>query len=447
LRIVVCTMKRITRLLILAGSLLLVPVGATSALAQPTAPTAAPGLKRPKVVFHVDVPTAQMKVLKRTLSAIRRALKKDKRLRYRPIQSILEKPKGSLKRLMKADDLVAAGKKDLTSLEVGSAIKKFKKAVRLMQVSFVALVRIRQKTKPLARALRNLAIAYFLDGKAEKAKATLQQLLVLSPKIRYSAKLFPRQMAQLVDDERLMFDEFGTANVVVKTTPPGARIYLNARRVGRSPLTIKNVRRGFNYITARAPGYRTTTTGEDVDPPKLVRTNIKLMQFKRDPLPLMAGALLEMGKKTPGPGILGMAKRLKANIIVLARARAEHDQAVVTLYVYDVRLKKLMKGPVTLKPSTDFPKEKVNPGIRRLIDGIPLDGVKAKPKKKPDKKLWKKMNLSWAKFRKSKAFWPVIGGVAGAIVAGVVVGLVVGLSDKGFIPRGSRHVLAYPLAR
>jgi len=422
---------------------------ATSAQAQPSAPTAAPSAKRPTVVFHVDVPTAQMKVLKRTLSSIRRALKKDKRLRYRPIQSILEKPKGSLKRLMKADALVAAGKKDLTSLEVGSAIKKFKKAVRLMQVSFVALVRIRQKTAPLARALRNLAIAYFLDGKATKAKMTLEKLLVLSPKIRYKSTLFPRQMAQLVDDERLMFDEFGTANVVVNTEPPGARVYLNARRVGRSPITIKNVRRGFNYITARLPGYRTTTIGEDVDPPKLVRTQIKLMQFKRDPLPLMAGALLEMGKSTPGPNISGMAGRLKADIIVLARARAEHDQAIVTLYVYDVRLKKLMKGPVTVKPSTDFPKEKVNPAMRRLFDGIPLDGVKLKPKKKPDKKLWKKVNLSWANFRKSKAFWPVLGGVAGAIVAGVVVGLVVGLSDKGYsyVPRGSRHILAYPLAR
>lgn len=440
-------MKRITGLLFLAGSLLLGPLGATSVQAQRAIPRLAPAAKRPTVVFHVDVPSSQIKALKRTLSAIRRALKKDKRLRYRPIQSILEKPKGSLRRLMKADALVAAGKKDLEVLEVGSAIKKFKKAVRLMQVSFVALVRIRQKTKPLARALRNLAIAYFQDGKAVKAKKTLQKLLVLAPKIRYSAKLFPRQMAQLVDDERLMFDEFGTADVVVKTDPPGARIYLNARRVGRSPITIKNVRRGFNYITARLPGYRTTTIGEEVDPPKLVRTSFKLMQFKRNPLPLMAGALLEMGKKRPGTGILGMARRLKADIIVLARARAEHDQAIITLYVYDVRLKKLMRGPVTVKPSTDFPKEKVKPALRRLFDGIRLDGRKPKAKKKPTKVLWKKVSVGWAKFRQSKAFWPVVGGVAGAIVTGVVVGLAVGLSNRGFQPRGSRHVLAYPLAR
>lgn len=440
-------MKRTTGLSFFAGLLALVLLGTVPAEAQPTGSAPAPSAERPTVVFHVDAPSSQMKILKRTLAAIRRALKKDKRLRYRPIQSILEKPKGSIKRLMKADALVAAGKKDLTNLEVGSAIKKFRKAVRLMQVSFVALVRIRQKVKPLARALRNLAIAYFLDGKAAKAKKTLQKLLVLSPKIRYTSKLFPKQMAQLVDDERLMFDEFGTANMVVKTDPPGARIYLNARRVGRSPITIKNVRRGFNYITARLPGYRTTTIGEDVDPPKLVRTSFKLMRFKRDPLPLMAGALLEMGKKTAGSAILGMANRLNVDMLVLARARAEHDQAVVTLYVYDARLKKLMKAPVTVKPSTDFPKEKVKPAIRRLFDSMRLDGKKPKPKKKPTTALWKKMNRGWAKFRRSKAFWPVVGGVAGAIVAGVVVGLAVGLSNKGFQPRGSRHVLAHPLAR
>jgi len=434
-------------LLILAGSAVLGWLSVPPALAQPARARLGTSAKPPTVVFHVDAPASQMKVLKRTLSAVRRALKKDKRLRYRPIQSILEKPKGSLRRLMKADTLVVAGKKDLTNLEVGSAIKKFKKAVRLMQVSFVALVRIRQKVKPLARALRNLAIAYFLDGKADKAKKTLQKLLVLAPKIRYSAKLFPKQMAQLVDDERLMFDEFGTANVVVNTEPPGARIYLNARRVGRSPITIKDVRRGFNYITARLPGYRTTTIGEDVDPPKLVRTSFKLMLFKRNPLPLMSGALLQMGRKHAGAAILGMAKRLSADIIVLARARAEHDLATVTLYVYDARLKKLLRGPVTVKPSTDFPKEKVKPAVRRLFDGLRLDGRKPKPKKKPTKALWTKMNAGWMKFRRSKAFWPVVGGVAGAIVTGLVVGLAVGLSNKGFVPRASRHVLAHPLAR
>lgn len=442
-------MKRIIGLTVLVGALLLGPPGGGLARAQNINPDAGAKGDPPLVVFHVDVPGAQMKVLKRTLSAVRRALKKDKRLRYRPIQSVLEKPKGSLRRIMKADALIAAGKKDLTNLEVGGAIKKFKKAVRLMQVSFVALVRIRQKTKPLARALRNLAIAYYLDGKREKAKKTLQQLLVLAPKTRYSAKRFPRQMAQLVDNERLMFDEFGTSNVVIKTVPPGARVYLNARRVGRSPITLKNVRRGFNYITARLPGYRTTTIGEEVDPPKLVRTTIRLMRFKRDPLPHMARALLEMGQKTAGPGILAMADRLKADIVVLARARAEHDLATITLYVYDARLKKLLRGPVTVKPSTDFPKEKVKPAVRRLFDGLRLDGKITQPTKptKPTITLWKKMSVGWTKFRKSKAFWPVMGGVAGAIVAGVAVGLAVGLSKQGFQPRGFRHVLAYPLAR
>jgi len=406
-----------------------------------------PHAKRPTAIFHVEVPSSQVKILKRTLAAVRRALKKDERLHYRPVQSILEKPKGSLKRLTRADALVAAGKKDLTNLEVGSAIKKFRKAVRLMQMSFVALVRIRAKTKPLARALRNLAIAYFLDGKADQAKKTLQKLLVLSPKLRYSPKLFPKQMAQVVDDERLMFDEFGTANVVVKTDPPGARIYLNARRVGRSPITLKNVRRGFNYITARLPGYRTTTIGEAVDPPKLVRTSFKLMRFKRDPLPLMAAALLEMGAQKAGSGTLGLANRLGVDILVLARAQVEHDQAVLTFYVYDARLKKLLKGPITVKPSTDFPKEKVNPALRQLFDGIRLDGTKPQPKKKPTPALWKKMKGSWVKFRQSKAFWPVIGGVAGVLVTGVVVGLAVGLSSMGVQPRGFRHIMAFPLAR
>lgn len=442
-------MQRTIGLVVLAGALLLGPSGGGPAQAQNANPGPRAKGKRPLVVFHVDAPAAQMKVLKRTLSAVRRALRKDKRLRYRPIQSVLEKPKGSLRRIMKADALIAAGKKDLTSLEVGSAIKKFKKAVRLMQVSFVALVRIRQKTKPLARALRNLAIAYYLDGKAEKAKKTLQKMFVLAPKTRYTSKLFPRQMAQVVDDERLMFDEFGTANVVVKTDPPGARIYVNAKRVGRSPLTVKNVRRGFNYITARMPGYRTTTIGEDVDPPKLLRTQVQLRRFKRDPLPHMARALLEMGQKTAGPGVMAMGARLKADMVVLARARTEHDLAVITLYVYDTRLKKLLRGPVTVKPSTDFPKEKVKPVVKRLFDGLRLDGtVKQTPKsKKPTITLWKKMSIGWGKFRKSKAFWPVIGGVAGAIVAGVAVGLAVGLSKQGFQPRASRHVLAYPLAR
>lgn len=419
----------------------------TDLRAQP-APEVRKAAERPSVTLHIDAQNTDLKVLKRTLAAVRAALRKNKTIRYRPIQAILEKPKGSVRRLLRADKLLAAGQRDLTNLEIGKAIEKFNKAVRLLEYSFVALVRIRQKAEPLARALRALAAAYFLDGKVKEAKETLRRMLVLAPKTTYSPKTFPRQMAQLVDDERMMFDEFGTSTVEVTTDPPGARVYLNAHRQGRGPITLKSVQKGTNYITARMPGYRTTTMGVEVDPPKLQRATITLRRFKKDPLPLMERALLEMGRRTPGPGILGLAARLKVDLVVLARARAEHDQGVLTLYLYDARLKKLLKGPITVKPSVDFPKEKVNPAVRLLFSGVRLDGKVPEPLKKPTRSLWMRSREGWRDFRKSKGFWPVVGSVVGAVVVGVVVGLAVGLQQRGYNPSGSRHViLAHPLAR
>ncbi len=416
--------------------------------ARPRARPAAESAK-PKVTILVDVPPKDRKRLKGVLRWIRKGLRRNEKLDYIPMQRLLEKPKGSMQRIRKAVRLMDQATRLMQNLEFAKAIPKLNKAVRKLEYSFLGLLRLKVKAQPLADALRLLATAYFLDGQAKMAKATVQRLLVISPKIRYKAGLFPKQMAQLVDDERLMFDEFGTSTVVIKTEPPGARVYLNAKRVGRSPITVKGVRRGFNYLTARLPGYRTTTMGLPVDPPKLKRVTVKLRRFKRDPLPLMARAFMAMGKPEMGKDLDALAERMDVDILVLARAEAFQDLAKVTLFAYDRRLGELLKGPVKVSISQDFPKPKALRAAQMLLSGVRLDGKRPPPPKKPRRSTWVRFKDGMIRFRRWKGFWPTVGTIAGIVVTGVVVGLAVGLGPPDGAPvRGSRHViLGHPLTR
>lgn len=388
-------------------------------------------------VAHLDHAT-----LSRVVEAVRGALKANSRLRYVPLQALLEQPRGSFKRIDQAIDLVERAQEHLTNLESAKAIERLEKAVELFEYSFLGLIRIKPRTKPLADALRLLATAYFQDGQAKKAQETLQRLLVLEPKTAFDPKLFPQAMAQLVDDERLMFDEFGSSTVEITTEPPGARVYLNARRVGRSPMEAQGVRRGFHYLTARLPGYRTTTMGLEVDPPKLAKITIKLRRFKRDPVPDMARAFLEMGQPRPGPGLTALAARLNVDMIVIGKASPDQDLGLISLHLYDFRLKTLLKGPVSTKVSQDFPKDKVDEALRMLFADVPLDGKRPEQAPVVEKPARRSFPETWASFRRSKGFWPTVGVVAGVVVTGVVVGLAVGLQPRGDLePRGWRHVV------
>lgn len=365
------------------------------------------------------------------------------------MQKLLETSRGSRRRIRKAVSYMERSEGLIKRLELGEAIALLEKAVRKLEYSFLGLIRLRAKTRPLADALRMLSVAYFLNGQSDKAKETIRRLLVLAPKTEYRTGGFPKSMAQLVDDERLLFDELGTSEVVVKTTPPGARVYLNARRVGRSPLTIKGGRRGFNYLSARMPGYRTTTMGLEVSPPKLARVTLELRKFKRDPLPLITRSFAEVGRRRMGPGQRGLAHRLHADVVVLAMASVDQDQARLVLYAYDARLRELLKGPIKATVSLDFPKRKAVAAARMLFSGVRLDGTRPPPPKRPPPKA-PSLGERWSRFRRWRGFWPTVGAVAGVLVAGVVVGLAVGLQppSAGVEARGWRRVvLAHPLAR
>jgi hypothetical protein len=394
------------------------------------------------VTLLLDVANADQKTLGRVQEAVRSALKADGRLKFIAFQALLERPKGSLKRIRKGIALLEEAQEDMGKLETAAAIGKLEKAVQLFEFSFLGLIRMKSKTQPLADALRLLAAAYFQDGQAKKAQETVQRLLVLAPKTRYKPDLFPKQMAQLVDDERLLFDEVGTSTVEITTDPPGARVYLNGRRVGRGPVKLEGVSRGFHYLTARMPGYKTTTMGLEVDPPKLARVSVQLKRFKRDPAPDMAKSFLEMGKGRPGPGLTGLASRLTIDMLVIGKAEPDQDLGRITLYLYDFRLKELLKGPVTASVSLDFPKAKVLEAVRVLFAGVPLDGKRPEPPKKVKPSVWAGIRRGLSTFRRSKGFWPTVGSVAGAVLTGVVVGLAVGLQPRSQVdPRGWRHTV------
>jgi tetratricopeptide (TPR) repeat protein len=403
---------------------------------------------RPTATLLIDVKPEDAATLAALPARLGRAIKNEKSFRFKSFQAILEKVKRSLRGLGQADELLEEAKQDIVAGKVREGIEKTRRSIELFEKHFAGLVRIKDRAKPLAEALRTLAIALHVDGKHQEARDAIRRLLVLAPKTEADPQVFPRKLVKLVDVERKVFDDLGGAEVQVETDPPGARVYLNARRKGVGPATIKNVRAGFNYLTARAIGYRTTTIRIEVAPPKQLRTKIVLERLPDDPVPLMKESLAALGAARMTDAMRKLATRLEVDVLVLGRAEVFQDLCKLSLFAYDARTGLLRRGPVTASPHLDLPEDRLEALARTVLGESPVETrpppprkVKRKRTSAPGVPLGERLR----RFRRSRAFWPVVGSVAGAVVAGAVVGLAVGLQSPpggdGLIRGGGRHVI------
>lgn len=95
-------------------------------------------------------------------------------------------------------------------------------------------------------------------GRREEAQVVLGLALALDPDRPVTTAEFPPELVAAVDATRSL--PIGMHTVHVVTTPPGARIRIDGRDVGVSPLDVQ-ITRGQHLIVARAPEHRPAVQG------------------------------------------------------------------------------------------------------------------------------------------------------------------------------------------
>jgi tetratricopeptide (TPR) repeat protein len=103
-------------------------------------------------------------------------------------------------------------------------------------------------------------------GDTEEAKLAILNLLALAPTFELDRKRFPQDFLSLKAQVAISRNAQLRGNVVVKTKPAGARVYLNGEFQGYSPMTLQTLPIGKAMVKIEKPGFRQVGQMMEVTP-------------------------------------------------------------------------------------------------------------------------------------------------------------------------------------
>ncbi len=352
-------------------------------------------------------PRLQARTVGRTLE---RTLKARQDLKFRRIDDLLEPPALARKQLAKSKKLLGAAKTALANLEVEKGVKSLQQAVAIRDKYFHILARKKKAKEKHAWLLGDVAMAHFLAGDEDSARQALLQAFALHPKMEFDAKRFPPQMKRTFDESSFLADELGTGNAQVTTDPPGCEVRANGAFVGFSPQVVRNMTAGRNLVTLARTGYRTKTFPVKVEGgTSMAQVTVELTPLPGKPAKKLRGALVEVQHRKVGKNLLAVGQKLKTDLVFIATLGGQDDLVELSVYAFDRKARKIA-GMVTGTASSLDPDPEISELVATLMATLARQTKPKVIKPKPPTESF------ISKFRKSKFFWPVVGGVAAAVV-------------------------------
>jgi hypothetical protein len=409
---------------------LFVVQGVQAAPAVPPASASAPA--RPRLVAHAfpyGGAFAAARVLGRAFDAY---LVAEDRVEYRSLDSVLLDTTAADQALADADANLATARAKLQDLDLAEAGKLLKAAVATYERE---MYRLSTRAKPVAalvNAYRLLTATRYIDGDTEGARDALRRARILDPDLAYDNTLFPPKMRRIFTEVKLLQDELGKGAIYVTSDPPGAEVLVNGAPAGVAPVKVPGLAAGPNYVTLVLTGFVPTTVTVEVVGGEEKRVEQALKRFDDDPAPLVERTRASLGEPTMSSGMRELARRVRADLMVLAFVREDGDTVNVSLYLYDARFGKLVRQVrksvlrAELEASVPAMLKELDPG--GAAAGV-IEIVKPPPKRP---------NRIWTlalKYRHWKYFWHSVA-IAGALVlTSIVVGVAVSAQDRGLDPR------------
>jgi hypothetical protein len=386
--------------------------------AKPPAP--APAGPKPRLVAHAFAHGNAFASARAFSRGVEASLAKDAKVAYAPLEAVLLDVVADDKALADADAKVGAARAKIDELDLAEATKLLKVAIAAYEKLLHRLAARPKPTEPLVEAYKLLTAARFIDGDQEGAREALRRARVLDPELAYDAKLFPPKMRRIFTEVKLLQDELGKGAVAVTSDPPGAEVLVNGVSAGIAPLKLPGLASGLNYITLVQPGYLPTTTSVEVVGGEEKKVEQALGRFDDDPAPGLERTRSGLGELTVSSAMRDLARRLKADLLLLAFVREDGENVNLSLYLYDVRGGKLVR---TVKKTVTRPEVEATAAIMATEIEPGMAAVElalVKPPKRP--------SLIWTyavKFRRWKYFWPTVAVTGALVLTAIILGVTV----------------------
>jgi hypothetical protein len=169
------------------------------------------------------------------------------------------------------------GKEYSESLKPKQAITEFKEALRILRAIFASLGDL----SALEEAHLHLGMTYQALGKERRAAREYRMVLLLNPRRKLDDTMVNPVVVESFDKERERLLTSMTGSISLLSKPPAARVHMNGRPVGYTPITIPGVYPGEHYFTMEHDGYQTWFGVLKVKPGELEKKEVFLAEGKR----------------------------------------------------------------------------------------------------------------------------------------------------------------------
>lgn len=383
----------------------------------------------PRLFIHVfDDAKVGAEALEGTLRGARAAFAGDARVVLVDVDGTLHDVGAEKAALAEADAAVDAANTQIMNLDLDAALVAVRKAVDSYEHY---LPQLRERDGNLGRltnAHRLLANASFLNQDVDAAMVSLHRMFVLRPELTYKRALFPPQMEQLVNAEQARMAALPRGSLDLDSLPRRAQLLVNGQPAGVAPQSVPDLVPGPNYVTALMPGHPPTTVIVEVEPgPVITSAKIPLESYPDDPFAKLAAARTEVGGVSVGPRLSAAAARLGKPELLLLIVPEAGENLMLVGYLYDTRSGRLIaKARGESDPA--YPGPPAEALARTLTRDVALDGG-ASAVAEPMVVKRKSGPGPLTRFRRSRWFWPVVGGAAGVVVLSVVISVASASAD------------------
>ncbi len=184
-------------------------------------------------------------------AAAEAALEKAGRFNVVPVQDAFSpveaKKRGDMVAL--AREKLASGKKALDDLDNVKATADFKEALEFLQQADLS-----REFPAMIDAWTMKAAGHATGGETAPAKKDIEAVVSLTPRAEFSPTYFSPDFLKFADAQKKQAAN-AKGQLLVKTEPAGARVWVDGQFRGVSPITLDGLSAGKHFVTAVAGGY------------------------------------------------------------------------------------------------------------------------------------------------------------------------------------------------
>jgi len=246
-------------------------------------------------------------------------------------------------------------------------------------------------------------------GEEEKAVVELKRAASLNPGITLDEALYPPSLVTAFERARKEVTSFTQATIFVETQPALGFVYLDGKKKGTSPLTIKNIPLGIHQIVVEKAGFRKKALRIDCSKPQATesinivlksREGEKAYEGIRDVIP--AGGLTKEAEVQVARHIPGLARSMRADYVLITTMKPLIDSYQTSVVLYGGSGDVLHREDARVSPDPEGMEDAIKGimgRIRPILQarkGAGWDITREIAPVRPAKKTWLKNWKVWA---------------------------------------------------